>query len=33
MAGRVGMGVDLVLLLLKSWDHGTKGGGPGWRWW
>jgi hypothetical protein len=27
----VGIGADLVLLPLKIWDHGTKGGGPGWR--
>jgi hypothetical protein len=31
IAGRVVMGADFMLLLLKVWDHGTKGGGPGWR--
>jgi hypothetical protein len=30
IAGRPVMGADLVLLLLKDWDHGTKSGGPGW---
>jgi hypothetical protein len=32
IAGPAMMETDLALLLLKVWDHGTKGGGPGWRW-
>jgi hypothetical protein len=31
IAGPAVMETDLALLLLKVWDHGTKGGGPGWR--
>ncbi|KAK1628572.1 hypothetical protein QYE76_002887 [Lolium multiflorum] len=32
IAGPAVMETDLALLLLMVWDHGTKGGGPGWRW-
>jgi hypothetical protein len=31
IAGPVVMETDLVLILLKVWDHGTKGGASGWR--